>query len=493
MSPRRPTEPRTGDAYSVSEILELSNGLLSGTFSGIRVSGELGSVRFYGSGHCYLVLKDKGGMINGVIWSSVLRRIKFRPEDGLEVIVRGTLGVYPARGQFQIQIDDLEPLGAGALALAFEQLKEKLRAEGLFAPERKRPIPLLPRVVGLVTSKSGAALQDILRVLGRRHSGIRVGIADTRVQGEGAAAEIVRAIELMNEWGLPDVLIVGRGGGSAEDLWSFNEEPVVRAIAHSKIPVISAVGHEVDFTLADFAADLRAPTPSAAAEQVSAAREELVRRVASGSARLAGALRRRLEQARSRWIGLDRSAPFAGFPAEIADLRRRLDDAGLRLARAPREGALRLRQRCDAAHRALLRWPATLALAERRARVGAARERSAAALIRRLEAAGVRLTTLDGRTAPALLRRVETARARHGALSGRLDALSPLAVLARGYAIAFTDRPGEPPRAIARAHDVAAGEAIRIRLHEGELGARVIRRSGDRPPETRSLFDESED
>ena len=463
-------------AVTVSELVTLSNEMLQSTFPDVLVEGELAGVRFYSSGHCYFTLKDAGACISGVMWSSALRRMKFRPEDGAKVVVRGSLGIYVARGSFQIQALSMEPVGIGALALAFEQLRKKLEAEGLFAPERKRPIPMLPSVVGIVTSKSGAALQDVLRVLSRRHAGVRVVVADSRVQGEGAAAEIARAIALMNDWGVPDVLIVGRGGGSLEDLWAFNEEPVVRAVAHSKIPVISAVGHEVDWTLCDFAADRRAPTPSAAAEEVVAAREELLRRVSSAEARGAHALRGRLSRVRARWVALDRSEALAGFPARVAALRARLDRAGSRLAGAPREAAGRLRARTERAAASLHRWPATAALPEKKARIA----------------------MLEARLAAAAERRVADGRGRLGTAAGRLSALSPLAVLSRGYAIVRTRRKGEAMRALLRATDARAGDPLSIRLGEGEIdavvtsGAPAAPRPKPRTPESPSLFDEEE-
>ena len=232
------------------------------------MTGEVSNLRAAGSGHLYFTLKDETAQIRAVCFRNQARYLKFKPQDGLAVIARGRLSVYEARGEYQLYVEFLEPAGLGALQLAFEQLKQKLAAEGLFDPARKKPLPVLPRVIGVVTSPTGAVIRDILRVLHRRFRNINVLIYPVKVQGEGAAQEIAQGIEYFNRNAPVDVMIVARGGGSLEDLWAFNEDVVARAIAASNIPVISAVGHETDFTIADFVADLRAPTPSAAAELV---------------------------------------------------------------------------------------------------------------------------------------------------------------------------------------------------------------------------------
>ena len=261
--------------YSVAELsLEIRN-LLERQFPDVWVTGEVSNLRAAGSGHLYFTLKDETAQLRAVCFRNQARYLKFKPQDGLAVIARGRLSVYEARGEYQLYVEFLEPAGLGALQLAFEQLKQKLAAEGLFDPARKKPLPMLPRVIGVVTSPTGAVIRDILRILHRRFRNINVLIYPVKVQGEGAAQEIAQGIEYFNRQAPVDVMIVARGGGSLEDLWAFNEEVVARAIAASKIPVISAVGHETDFTIADFVADLRAPTPSAAAELVVRRKQDL--------------------------------------------------------------------------------------------------------------------------------------------------------------------------------------------------------------------------
>ena len=254
--------------WKVSELTVRIRDLLEGAFRDLWVEGEVSNFRAAQSGHLYFTLKDEKSQIRCVCFRDQVRGLKFRPEDGLHVTVRGSLSVYEPRGEYQIYVTHIEPVGLGALQLAFEQLKKKLAAEGLFDAGRKKPLPVLPRCIGVVTSPTGAAIRDILRVLKRRFPNVHVSLYPVKVQGEGAAAEIVRAIRHFNRGSVVDVLIVARGGGSFEDLWAFNEEIVARAIAESEIPVITGIGHETDFTIADFVADLRAPTPSAAAEIV---------------------------------------------------------------------------------------------------------------------------------------------------------------------------------------------------------------------------------
>jgi exodeoxyribonuclease VII large subunit len=253
---------------TVSELTYRIKHVLETGFSLVGVQGEISNFKRHSSGHIYFTLKDESAQISAVLWRSRAGDLQFEPEDGMKVIVRGRITVYEVRGQYQIEVISIRPLGVGELQLAFERLKDKLMAEGLFSPEHKKPLPEFPQRIGIVTSPTGAALQDMLNILRRRFPSVEVILSPVRVQGPGASADIARAITEFNEYGNVDVLIVGRGGGSLEDLWSFNEENVARSIYASKIPVVSAVGHEVDFTIADFVADLRAPTPSAAAELV---------------------------------------------------------------------------------------------------------------------------------------------------------------------------------------------------------------------------------
>src|SRR3989442_187938 len=295
---------------SVSELTGMIRGELEKRFASVWVEGEISNFRAHGSGHWYFTLKDEFAQLRCACYRSSNQRIRFRPEDGLQMRARGRLSVYEQKGEYQLIVEALEPVGAGALQLAFEQTKARLQAEGLFAEGLKRPIPFFPRRIGVITSASGAAIRDILNVISRRTRTVHVLFVPSRVQGEGAAHEIVRAIKSLNEHharalrdgrfdtGI-DVIILGRGGGSIEDLWAFNEEAVARAIRSSAIPVISAVGHETDFTIADFVADLRAPTPSAAAEMVAAHESDLCARLASLSATLARSIQYPIAGARN--------------------------------------------------------------------------------------------------------------------------------------------------------------------------------------------------
>src|SRR5499425_3325488 len=281
---------------SISELTRRLQETLEERFPAVWVEGEISNFRLYGSGHAYFTLKDDAAQLRTVLFRNRMRRIRFEPGDGLHVLAFGSLEVYAQRGEYQFVVELLEPRGLGALQLAFEQLKARLGAEGLFAESRKRPLPRFPRRIGIVTSPSGAAVRDMLRVIGRRFAGLSIVIAPARVQGDGAAREIAAAIADLNALGDVDVIIVGRGGGSLEDLWAFNEEVVAREIAGSKIPVISAVGHEVDVTIADFVADVRAPTPSAAAELVVREKQALAETVAELGERLRRAVMRRLQR-----------------------------------------------------------------------------------------------------------------------------------------------------------------------------------------------------
>lgn len=282
--------------YSVTQLNRDVRHWLEGHYANILVEAEISNLKLHSSGHIYLSLKDDKAQISAVFFSRYNQRLKFQIKDGLKVLVRGKLSLYDVRGQYQFYIETMEPQGLGSLQLAFMQLKEKLQGEGLFDAERKRALPVLPRRVGIVTSPTGAAIRDILNVLNRRFAGLHLQIYPVRVQGEEAAAEIAAAIENLNHLAEVDVMIVGRGGGSLEDLWPFNEEAVARAIFNSKIPVISAVGHEVDWTISDWVADLRAPTPSAAAELVVQSRDELIAQVEGFKYRLNSSLKLALEQ-----------------------------------------------------------------------------------------------------------------------------------------------------------------------------------------------------
>src|SRR6478672_4045896 len=294
-----PSAPPQRRVVTVSELTAAVREALETGFGDIWVEGEISNCRLWNTGHLYFTLKDSGAQIKGVMFRSAVRYLKFKPEDGLHVIARGRLGVYDPKGEYQIVCEHLEPQGLGALQLAFEQLKKKLQAEGLFDQARKRPLPSLPRKIGIVTSADGAALRDILKVLKRRAPNASVLIRPARVQGDDAVADIVTALRQIGKVPGVDVVIVARGGGSIEDLWAFNEEKVARAIAACPVPVVAGVGHETDVTIADFVADLRAPTPSAAAEMVVAALDEFRARIDRLSGRLEAAARNDLQRRRN--------------------------------------------------------------------------------------------------------------------------------------------------------------------------------------------------
>jgi len=442
---------------SVSQLTEQLRGVVEERFPAVWVEGEISNFRLYGSGHAYFTLKDDGAQLRTVLFRNRMRRIRFEPSDGQHVLAFGSLEVYATRGEYQFVVELLEPRGLGALQLAFEQLKTRLGAEGLFAESRKRPLPRFPRRIGIVTSPSGAAVRDMLRVIGRRFAGLSIVIAPARVQGEGAAREIAAGIADLNAFGDVDVIIVGRGGGSLEDLWAFNEEVVARAIAGSKIPVIAAVGHEVDVTIADFVADVRAPTPSAAAELVVREKQALIDGLLDLRGRLERAMRRRLEHARREATSLTGRRVLTDPARPLRDLERRVDDAVRRLRHAATAALRRASHRVDVAGAGLRGQSPFARLAGDR---------------HRLERADARL---GGEITRALVRWQH----RLAAVTGRLDSLSPLAVLGRGYSLTRT-RAGDIVRDAAR---VVAGDAVDVLLARGRLECRVERtkEQDDRP------------
>jgi exodeoxyribonuclease VII large subunit len=442
-------QPERRRALSVSELTDRIQGVLETEFLDVWVEGEVSNLRFMpSSGHFYFSLKDDKAQIKAVVWRSDARYLKFKPQDGMKVVARGQVRVYPPRGEYQISVQLLEPLGKGSLQQAFEELKERLGKEGLFAPERKRPLPLLPRRIGVVTSPTGAVIRDILRVLRLRYANLEVVIYPCRVQGPEAAGEVAAGIRALNRLGGLDVLIVARGGGSLEDLWPFNEEQVARALAGSRVPTISAVGHETDFTIADFVADLRAPTPSAAAERVVQAKADLASRIASLERHLHDGMRLRLTRVRARVTAVTSHRVFAAEQGRLRTYSQRIDDlvrrsetaTSHRLLRSS-DGLRRLRERLEA-------FRLDRQLLARRERLAASAERLRALFTRRLEA---RRAALSG-------------------LIGKLDTLSPLAVLSRGYALVW-DASGR--HLLRRAGDASVGDAVRIRLHEGLLRAAI--------------------
>ncbi|HET8577897.1 MAG TPA: exodeoxyribonuclease VII large subunit [Methylomirabilota bacterium] len=433
--------------YTVSELARLIKAELEERFPAVWVEGEISNLRAPSSGHVYFTLKDDGAQLRCVLFRNRGRRVPFQLEDGLQVLVFGGLDVYVARGEYQLVAELMEPKGLGALRLAFEQLKRKLEADGLFEAGRKRPLPAFPRTIAIVTSPTGAAIRDMLHIIRRRFDGLRILIVPVRVQGEEAPAEIVEALASLKQLPELDVAIVGRGGGSIEDLWAFNDERVARAIAACCVPVISAVGHETDFTIADFVADLRAPTPSAAAELVVREKLEVVRSLVESYGRLREAMAAQVERGRERLDFLLRRRVLTSPERALGEWQRRLDDLATRLAL----GLQSSRQR--AGHRVAL---ATNAL---RSLNPVARIATGAAL----------LTQLRGRLVSAAAHSAKAARHRFASAVGRLESLSPLAVLGRGYSLTRLAS-GAIVRSAAQTN---RGDAIEILLHQGALGARV--------------------
>ena len=314
------------NVVTITELTRQIKQSLETSFPRMWVEGEISNFKHHTSGHLYFTLKDEGAQLSAVMWRSRVANLTFPPEDGMKVIARGSITVYPPRGNYQIDVEQIQPIGIGELQIAFERLKQKLAAEGLFDPAHKKPIPEFPERIGVITSETGAALQDIRSVLSRRHPSVEVILASVRVQGVGAAEEIAEAIEQMNRYGDIDVLIVGRGGGSLEDLWAFNEERVARAIYASGIPIISAVGHEIDFSIADFVADLRAPTPSAAAELVVRDRTELLEDIGNLCYTMRGAIDTQMSSFRERVASLLTSYSFNRPRDLVREFSQRVDE-----------------------------------------------------------------------------------------------------------------------------------------------------------------------
>ncbi len=451
--PAAPPQPR--GVLSVTELTVQIRDRLEADFFAVWVEGELSNCRVWNTGHLYFTLKDSASQVRGFMFRSSLRYLKFTPTDGLRVVARGKISVYEPKGEYQLVCEHLEPHGLGALQLAFEQLKKRLQSEGLFDAARKRPLPTLPRKIGLVTSLDGAALRDMIKVLGRRHHNVHLIIRPTRVQGDGAGIEVARALKAIARVPGVDVIIVGRGGGSIEDLWAFNEEVVARAIAESPVPVISAVGHETDVTIADFVADRRAPTPSAAAEIVVSAKDEFSERIDRLEGRVRASARRRVQDLRRDVHLLDRRPALAGFPSRVATRERLTSELTHALVRTVR------------------------------ARLGAHVRRSAQLgrridtldLRRRLAGIRTRLVTADGRLTAAVGDRRHRSHVLLRECASRLESLSPLAVLGRGYAVAWTD---DRSRVLRDAADTRPGDRLRITLGRGEIGCEV-RDIGPRP------------
>lgn len=430
--------------YTVSQLNRIGRELLEADLTAVFLVGEISNFKAHTSGHWYFSLKDDRAQISVAMFRYANSRVRSRPADGMKVLVSGTVTLYEPRGQYQIVADTMEPIGLGDLQAAFEELKSRLLTEGLFDEARKRPLPSLPRTVGIATSPTGAAVRDILRVFERRGADLHVLIAPCRVQGAKAASEIVSALRTLNARRDVEVIIVGRGGGSLEDLWAFNEEPVARAIASSRVPVVSAVGHEVDFTIADFVADLRAATPSAAAERVLRSREELTARVEAATGGLLRTARLSLAENRARLERSAASRALARVESRLRESLQTVDDLQARLRRAAEAALAGRRADLDLLSQRLS--PRSL-----KAEVNSRRERLAAA------------ASLVGRAARA---RVASLRDRLGRSSSLLETLSPLAVLERGYAICHDAETGSVLR---ESEPALQGRDVRVRLFKGAL------------------------
>ncbi len=438
--------PPQSRVLTVGEVARLIQGALEGGIDSVWVVGEISNFRAAPSGHFYFTLKDDEAQLAAVLFRSAAARVRFRPADGLQVVAGGRIRLYEARGTLQLYVDSLEPRGLGALRLQLQQLRDKLDAEGLLAPERKRPLPFLPRCVAVVTALRGAAIHDILAMLRARLPNLRVIVRPVRVQGTGAEQEIVEGIRDVCAVPEVEVLIVGRGGGSSEDLWAFNDEGVARAIAASRVPVVSAVGHEIDVTIADLVADARAPTPTAAAELVVPRKLELGRRIEEQRCALDLAVRRRLEGHRRQLQSL--RARLRDPRREVRSARARTVEIDLRLRRAARRALAGARE-------SLMTLEERISLASPARRLGVERARVGEAVPRLLA---------------AMRHRCEIARERVARLSASLSSLSPLAVLDRGYAVVWKEGAERPLRA---ASEVSVGDRLRIELARGRLRARV--------------------
>lgn len=434
--------------WSVSELTARLKSLVEGAFDRVLVEGEISNCRPWSSGHVYFTLKDDGAQLRAVVFRMTARQLRFRLEDGMHVVIRGRLSLYEVKGDYQLICDAVEPHGLGALQAAFDQLKRRLQAEGLFDRARKRPLPVLPRRIGIVTSLDGAAVRDILRVLTARYPEARVVIRPSRVQGDGAARDLVRGLQAVCRVPGVDVIIVSRGGGSAEDLWAFNDEGLARAMAACPVPVIAGVGHEVDFTIADLVADVRAATPSNAAELVVDRADNFRSRITQGDARLRRAIARVTDGRRQRHDRLD--LRLRHWPVAVLMRDRDVEEQRLTLRHLLSDRIARLGQRFDALRRRLEQRDVRRVAAELR----------------------TRLVRADARLVAAVSARRAAADAGTRELAARLHSLSPLAVLGRGYAVCWN----EARTGIIRSSAVVQpGDAVQVTLAEGELACRVER------------------
>ncbi len=457
--------------YAVRELVAAVRTQVERSFTDVYLEGEVSNYRPAESGHLYFTLKDASAQLRVVMWRTQARLLRFRPENGLQVIARGRVTIYDERGDLQFQAEYLEPKGAGALQLAFEQLKAKLAAEGLFDAARKKPIPVLPLRIGLVTSLQGAALQDILNVLRRRHESVNVLIYPAQVQGDAAPSEVSAGIRYFNRRGQADVIIVARGGGTFEDLFDYNEEGLARVIASSDIPVISAVGHEIDFTICDFVADLRAPTPSAAAELVVHSKTELSGRLLGFHKRMTQAVNYRLLRANNELSRLAQHAVFVRMRDSIARRQQRLDDLLFRMAQAESRMAKSYGRRIDLLEARLRHHDLRVRTGVMRQRLDERAAQLHTAVSRLMVARHTELNRLSVALHSAARALVSRRRARWERLHSNLQTLSPKAILARGYALVFKSD-GHLVREVSQ---LKPGERVRAQLARGEFTARVER------------------
>ena len=441
--------------WAVHDLVTQVRDLIEQECGDIWVEGEISNLRPAPSGHVYFTLKDAGAQLPIVLFRRQAMLLRFRPEDGLHVLVRGRVSVYEQRGQLQMVAETMEPAGTGSLQLAFEQLKEKLKSEGIFDADRKKPLPMFPRTVGIVTSPTGAVIRDFLNIISRRHSGLNVLLFPVSVQGDSSPAEIEAALAELNASQLVDLIVLARGGGSLEDLAAFNSERVARAIAVSRLPVVSAVGHETDFTIADFAADLRAPPPSAAAELVTEAQHKIAEHLAAQSHRLERAVHFQVLQARQRLTRLPVSRAESRVTTLLYRFGQRLDDATAQID-ATLTAQLRTRQS------RIAELAASVLRHDPRQQLAHAREH---------------LVNLRSRLDRCLERLIESSAARRNSLEARLHSLSPLAVLDRGYALVLSTD-GSLVRSTAQ---IAPGDLLTTRLAGGSFLSRVESASAHTP------------
>ena len=448
-------EPKTTHRriWRVSELASELRSEVERVFSDLWIEGEISDLRPAASGHIYFTLKDETAQLSVVLFRRQATLLRFRPEDGMHVLLRGKLSVYEQRGQMQIVAEHLEPMGAGSLQLAFEQVKRRLQREGLFDQERKRPLPSFPRCVGIVTSPSGAVIRDFVNIVSRRHGALQLLVYPALVQGEYAAGEVAAGIAWFNQEREVDVIVLARGGGSLEDLAPFNSELLARAIAASHLPVVSAIGHETDFTIADFVADLRAPTPSAAAELITAAQHQVEERLEQLSQRLYRATRYALMRARERFAGISAPAAFARMRDNLSLRQQRIDELGFRMESAWRAQWQGAAQRLQHLASSVLRYDVS----------------------HRLLLARERLDTFTTRLQRAHITSVSAGRSRLESLEKQLLSLSPLGVLNRGYALVYD----ESGALLRNATNAKPRQLISTRLAHGSIQSRIIKTSSE--------------